>query len=286
MGGVLADADRDATLILGEVTDNPKKQIAILQPMADYAASKLGDVGIKKGAVFMAKNKAEMILAIKEKRVDWITDSPFPALIMVEQAGAELFLRRWKNGVAEYRSLFVVKKDSPIADLPGLAGKKVAFSDPFSTTSYFVPMSALRNAGLNSVELKSPRETPPSDKVGYVFAKEDVNVFTWVQRGLVEAGTGSNTDLENNDTIKAMAGDLKVLHQTDPFPRAVELVRPDLDPKVKTRLKEVLMRAHEDPAAADALKAYKKTKQFDDITSAAQGMDTARQILEKVKDLF
>ena len=47
-----------------------------------------------------------------------------------------------------------------------------------------------------------------------------------------------------------------------PFPRALEIVRGDLDARVAARLREVLVEASRDPAAADAMRQFFRTTAF------------------------
>lgn len=284
LGGMLPaeSAERGQTLILGEITDNPKKQVGILKPMVDYAVSKMGEVGITAGDIIMLKNRDELVKAFQEGKVDWATDTPFPALFVAEQTGAELLVRRWKKGVGEYKSVFYTHKDSGINAITDLKGKKIVFQDPSSTTAFFVPSAILKQSGLALAELPSPREAAPADKVGYVLGKEEINMVTWVHRKMVEAGVFSNLDWD--DIPEATKADLKIIHESKLFPRGVEFVRKDMDPKVKAKLKEVLLKAGDDPAAADALKAYGKTKKFDEIAGPVQeGIAYAKQLLDASK---
>jgi len=50
------------------------------------------------------------------------------------------------------------------------------------------------------------------------------------------------------------------------MPRMIEMLRVSLDPKIKAKIKEVLLHAHEDPAAQEALRAYgPETAKFDEF---------------------
>ena len=63
-----------------------------------------------------------------------------------------------------------------------------------------------------------------------------------------------------------MKKDLEVIYQGKPMPRMIEMLRGNLNPKIKARIKEVLLRAHEDSAAQEALKAYgPETARFDEF---------------------
>ena len=57
-------------------------------------------------------------------------------------------------------------------------------------------------------------------------------------------------------------GDLVVFARSPEFPRALELVRGNLSPRVAERLREVLIEASRDPAAAEALAKFFRTTAF------------------------
>ena len=60
----------------------------------------------------------------------------------------------------------------------------------------------------------------------------------------------------------AFRADLNVIHETPDYPRALEMVRGDLDPKVEARLRDVLLQAASDPDAREALLQFFKTTRF------------------------
>ena len=59
-----------------------------------------------------------------------------------------------------------------------------------------------------------------------------------------------------------------LLRRCREFPRALELVRDGLDPLIEQRLREILLAAHDDPAARPALDAYLRTERFDVVDQA------------------
>ncbi len=273
------------SLVISKVSENPKKHYKYLKPIADYAARHMVDLGITDAKVLMARDNRQMISYLRQGKVDWITETPFSAVIFEQKGGAEILLRKWKKGVPEYHTVFFARKDSGIRTLSDLKGKTIAFQDPGSSTAYFIPASVLLREGLRLAQLAAPREKPSKDMVGYVFAGQEINISTWIYRGVVAAGAFNNLDWEKDDHVRmSFRKDMKIFHRTVPFPRALELVRKDLDPRIKQRLKEILLNAHMDPKANKILKAYQKTKKFDELDEISLvGLDDVRELLEIVQ---
>ena len=281
-------AEGRTTLVIGKVTNDPKTNYGRLKPVVDYVAARLGDVGITGGEVLLANTNDEMIRFLREGRVDWVTDGVISALRFVEVAGAEVFLRRWKDRASEYHTVFITRDDGGIDSLADLVGHRIAFEDPGSTSAYFAPLAALGEAGLELVALESQADTPAPNQIGYLFAGSEINIAIWVAKGRVSAGAYNNLDWANPDeTLQAIRGDLRIFHRTDPLPRAVELVREALDPAIKERLRETLLNAHLDPTAADALEAYSGTGRFDPFTGEAKdGLDVARRLYVEIRSML
>ena len=266
---VLAEPARHEVLVISKVSLDPKKHYRYLKPMVDYVAERMKDLGIKEGRVLMAKDNAQMIQFIRQGRVDWITEPPFSAVLFEEATGAEFLLDKWKKGVPVYHSVFITRKGSGIRTLNDLAGKVIAFEDPGSTSSYFIPSYLLLKAGHKMVELASVRERPPADAIGYVFAGQEINVAMWTYKGLVDAGALSNLDMEDDDDVPpSIRGQMDIFHRSANFLRAVEMVRSDLPAPLKKRLREILLASDKDPAAAQVLHTYEKTVKFEDFDEA------------------
>lgn len=258
--------EREQTLIFGRVSTNPKKHIKDLQPVVDYVASKMGDVGIKDGAVLFAKDIDQMIKYLKQGRVDWITETPFPATLLKKETHAEIALLRWKKKVRTYSTIFITKKDSNIKTLGDLVGKKIALEDRGSTTGYFLPISLIIKNGIPVAELFSPRESAHSNSANYIFAKTENNISAWVYQGLADAGAMSNLDWEEDDRVPLkMKEELHIFHQSMEIPRAVEIFASHLNSKKKSRLTDILINMHKDPSAENILRSHKKTTKFEEI---------------------
>ena len=279
---VLSETVNGSSINIGRVHATPSKAYAEVKPIVDYVASALVDLGITEGKVVVAKNRQEMIDLLKDGKVDWTTDSVISALIYSEKARADILMRRWAGGVPTYYSIIFARRDSGIFSLKDLKGKKIAFENPGSTSSFYIPVATLMKAGVELVELPSAQAKTPQTKAGYTFAGDELSITTWVHRQVVDAGAYHNQNWEKSETNpEAMKADLKIVYQSKPFPRMVEVVRTTLNPKIKKRLKEILSNAHNDPAAQEALKMFNKTVRFDEFKGEALSeLDEARELLK------
>ena len=107
----------------------------------------------------------EMAKLLKSGDVNIYFDSPCPALTAMHRSGAKPFLRRWKNGIASYYTEIFVRKDSGIEKLEDLKGKVIAFEDPYSTSSYFLPKSILTGAGIKMTQKTNFASSVAPDEV-------------------------------------------------------------------------------------------------------------------------
>jgi len=283
--GLDNDALSKKTLVIGKVSDNPKKHYRYLKPMVDYIVKNMGDLGVEEGRVLMARNNRQMINYLRQGKVDWVTETPFSAVEFQDKAGAEIFLRKWKKGVPQYHTVFFTRKDSGINKLEDLTGKTIAFEDPGSSSAFYIPAAVLIDKGLKLTQLATTRESPSDDMLGYVFSGEEVNTSVWVYKGLVSAGAFNNLDWDKNDHLpESYKTDLKIIHTTKSFPRAIELVNNKLADVYKKRLKKLLLNAHNDPEAKTVLRSYQKTLKFDEIDAEGMaGLNEARRLGEIVR---
>lgn len=262
-------AQTPSTLVLGRVSDDPKAHYERLKPLLDYAVAHMADLGIREGRVLMARDAQQMVSYLRQGKVDWITETSGAAIGFEERAHARILLRARRGGLFDYRTVFFTRKDSGIRSIEQLAGRSLGFQHPMSTSAYLVPAAILLDRGLPLAIQASPLERPPAKFVGYVFSRSEGNLVTWVQKGLVDAAAFSNQDWDELQLNEPeVASDLMVFHESREYPRAVELVREGLDPRIEKRLREVLLAAHDDPAARAALDAYTRTERFDEVDAA------------------
>ncbi|HEU0154093.1 MAG TPA: phosphate/phosphite/phosphonate ABC transporter substrate-binding protein [Arenimonas sp.] len=261
----------DGVLVLGRISDDPRRHHEQLKPLLDYVVPRMRTVGITQGRVLMARDPQQMMSYLRRGKVDWVTETPGTGLLLADRVGARPLLLTERSGAREYRSVIFVRRDSGITDLDQLLGKTIAFQSPSSTSAYLVPAMALRRRRLPMGLMVSPLEGREPGSVGYVFANTDANLAAWVHKRLVDAGGFSDQDWDQLQRVsEAFRRDLVVIHTTEPVPRAMELVSANMAPDVEARLKEVLLGASTDPQARDALRQFFRTTGFYEPDAAAQ----------------
>lgn len=277
--------DDPGVLVLGRISDDPKSHYEQLKPLLDYVVPRMADMGIREGRILMARDAQQMASYLRRGRVDWVTETAGTGMLLRARAGATPLLLTERDGVRHYHSVFFARRDSGIETLADLKGQRLAFQLPSSTSAYFVPAGELLAEGLDLEILLSPQDRLQSDAVGYLFARSELNIATWVHKGLVDVGVMSNLDWSNPQRVPpAFRGDLAVFARSPDYPRAIELVRGDMDARVQARLAEVLMQAAQDPAAGDALLRFFKTTRFlplDDESRRA--LDRIARDVERVR---
>ena len=267
----------DGVLVLGRVSDDPKTHYDQLKPLLDYVIPRMASVGIRSGRILMARDPQQMASYLRRGRVDWINETAGNAAILEQRGVARTFLITEREGAVRYHTVFFVRRDSPIQSLKDLAGHSIAFQNPYSTSAYFLPAAQLLDEGMALEILLSPMDKPAPDRVGYVFARTELNITTWVHKRLVDVGVLSNLDWINPVRMPpAFSQDFRVIGRSEDVPRALMLMRTGLAPNVQARLQQVLLDAARDPDAGEALRRFMGTAHFVPIT------DADKQVLQRL----
>jgi phosphonate transport system substrate-binding protein len=191
---------------------------------------------------------------------------------------ALIILRRWKDGLAEYRSLIFANKSGPVSRLEDLRGKLIVFEDPGSTSGYFLPKMLLLKKGFKVTEKAGPKAKVAPGEIGYFFESTDRISIDYVLSGEAAAGAFSDDDHGALDASKKAA--INVLAQSETLPRHLVSTRKDLDPAVRARLIEILLSMHLDDEGRKILQKTDNTSKFDRLPG---GEDRVRR---KLIDIF
>jgi phosphonate transport system substrate-binding protein len=259
------------TLTLGAVFEHPREPVEEhFRPLVTYAARKLSPSGETKGLVIVAPNAAQMMKLLEEKRVDFYMESPYSTYVINRLGSATILLRRWKGGVAEYRSLIFTGKENGIARLEELRGKVIAFEDPGSTSGYFLPKLFLLKKGFSLVEKPSLGAKVGAGEIGYIFTGTDKNVVSLVLQRKVAAGAFSSDDHASLDEKSKAA--IAILGESESVPRHLVSVRKDLPEPVLRRLKEILLGMHQDDEGQKILRQTGNTTKFDALPGGEESV--------------
>ena len=249
-------------ITLGLVSTTSQKEIEEhFQSFVHYVARRLGAGRDIEGRVIIVPTALQMAKLLEEKKIDFYMESPYPTYLINKQGAAVLLLRRWKSGMAEYRSLIFSKQNGETRRLEQLRGKMIAFEDAGSTSGYFLPKVLLLKKGFKLTEKPSSDAKVGAKEIGYVFASTDVNVVNLVLSNRVAAGAFSNDDYGALD--EKQKADIAILAQTDLFPRHLVSVRKDLDSTARTRLKETLLSMSQDEEGRTIMQQTDNTTRFD-----------------------
>jgi phosphonate transport system substrate-binding protein len=184
------------TLTLGIVAEIDQQQVAEhFRGFIRYVAGKISSTGTIEGTVFVAQTPAQLADLLRQKKVDFYMESPYPTYIINSVHGAgRLLLRRWKRGASEYQSLIFTKAGGEAKRLEDLRGRIISFEDPGSTSGHFLPKFFLSRLGFK-LSQKSGTDSPVSaGEVGYVFTYSQEKLVDLVLTKQAAAGAFSSDD--------------------------------------------------------------------------------------------
>ncbi|OPZ08048.1 MAG: ABC transporter, phosphonate, periplasmic substrate-binding protein [Alphaproteobacteria bacterium ADurb.BinA280] len=231
--------------------------------LLDHVVERMHDVGIREGRVLMARDALQMASYLRRGRVDWVSETGAGAVLLQERAKAETLVLSERNGIRRYRTIYLARRDSEVKSLDDLRGRRIAFQNRTSTSAYYIPAMELLAHHIPLEVLGSLGDQPGPDTAGFLFARTERNIATWVHKGLVDVGAVSNLDWANPQHIpEFFRRDLVILRESQDVPRGIEVVRRDLDPVVRQRL---LVAIGKDPAGDSPPELVKQNQRFFDL---------------------
>jgi phosphonate transport system substrate-binding protein len=202
------------------------------QPLLDDMSTAIG-VPVEP---FFGSNYTVLVEAMRGNQTQVAWFSAKPAVEAIDRAGAEVIARTVnKEGLDSYRSTLVVKTGSGITlDQVLACGKRFDFGigDAQSTSGTLAPMAFLFN----------PRGIVPAQCFKTVrSANHQANAFA-VATGVVDVATSNtvNTVFLNRQN-PAIAAQITEIWQSPPIPESGILVRGDLDPAIKEKIRSFFL---------------------------------------------
>ncbi|MCH9056052.1 phosphonate ABC transporter substrate-binding protein [Synechococcus sp. PCC 6716] len=223
-------------LVMGLIpAENNEEMIDKFEPMRAYLEQKLG----RPVKVFTATDYAGVIEAMRQDRVDVAWFGPLSYILAEKEAGAEAFaVGVTADGTSTYHSIFVVPGDSPLQSIKDLQGKNVALVDPASTSGGLVPRFMV-----SEVVGKKPEDF--FGKLTYAGSHDAAGLA--VKNGTVDAAAMS--EITYRKMLKEgliTPESVRILVKSEALPGSPLVYRSDLDEDTKTKIRDVILNAHND----------------------------------------
>ena len=172
-------------LVLGSVAmDIPAVMHARLRPLTTYLSKELGvAVNLK-----LSPNMGAAINEAANANVDLAYLTPVAYLKAHDKGNAKIIAKTVTNGKSSFQLMIVVKEDSPIKTIEGLAGKSFAFGDPKA----LLQRAVVVNSGIELEQFKDYKFIGHYDNIARAVAigdfdagiLKDTTAFKWQNKGL------------------------------------------------------------------------------------------------------
>ena len=154
IGSMKVSKRRDITggaLMMGVIPlDAPAEMHRRFTPLADYLSRAIG----RRVELSLAVDFAQTLRDLEEGATHLAYLTPTTYLEAHKKFGAALLVKALRNGVPYTHSTIVVRAGGGISTVEEIKGKRFAFGDKMSTSSYLIPRAMLANAGIRLGDLK------------------------------------------------------------------------------------------------------------------------------------
>ena len=219
----------------------PKAGFAYYKQFLDYIGE---DLGMQ--VEFIDKeNYADINALLKAGELEAAFVCSGPYVDGHKEFGLELLAVPQAYGKTVYHSYIIVPSSSPVNKFEELRGETFAFTDPQSNTGKLVPTYML--ARMN--------ETPDSFFKEYRFTYAHDKSIKAVALKMVDGAAVDSLIWEYADiTDPEFTSKTRIILKSPPYGIPPFVVRPELDPEIKDRLKQILLGVHRDEAGKNILK--------------------------------
>ncbi|WP_248930118.1 phosphate/phosphite/phosphonate ABC transporter substrate-binding protein [Paenibacillus hamazuiensis] len=221
----------------------PSQQAETLEAKAKPLEKLLGDkLGIPV-KVSVSTNYNTVIEAMASKQVDvgFLPPSNY-VVAHDDKKAADLLLQAQRFGVDDatgqptkdlvdfYKSMIIVKADSPIKDIKDLKGKKIAWQDVTSSAGYIYPAILLKKNGID----------PDKDVTGITVKGHDKGVLAVLNGDVDAAAVFQDIRAQMKDVPDAVQK-TRVLSFTDKIPNDTISVRSDMSQAWRDKISQAFI---------------------------------------------
>lgn len=254
----------------------PSVEVKVLEDSSQKVKKYLEEVTPYKFEMAIPASYVAVVEALGTARADIAALSTFAYILAREKYEAEAKLTVVRYGSTTYQGQIISRKDGPIQKVEDIAGKKMAFVDPASTSGYLLPLKMLREKKIE------PSET--------VFGMKHDTVVSMVYQGQVEVGAtfySPKADGAIQDARRLVLTQypdveekIQILALTDPIPNDAIVFRKDMDPALVDTVMQGLQRYIRSDEGKDALGKLYGITDFQPTTD--KEYDGVRQLLSTV----
>jgi phosphonate transport system substrate-binding protein len=202
--------------------DNPRILYEEYKPLMDYLSEKTG----YHFKLVLKKGYRDTVKGFENGTIDMALLGPLTYLEAHTMYDVKCILRpKGMNKDGTYRSVIIVRKDSPITVLSELKGTTFAFADYKSTAGNLIPRIMLAKAGIHLMDLKS-----------YTNFDYYYSVLRAVLSGQFEAGA-----MKDTIAYRYLRGGIKIIAESEPIPTGCIVVSSHISPDVAEKIKSALL---------------------------------------------
>ncbi len=251
----------DGALRMGVIPlDAPAEMYRRFTPLADYLTRSLG----KRVELSTAVDFVQTLKDLEEGVTQLAFLTPTTYLEARKKFGAVLLAKALRNGVPYTHSAIVVRSGGGISSMEAIKGKRFAFGDRMSTSSYLIPRAMLADAGVGLDDLKH-----------YAFLGHHDAVAAAVLAGEYDAG-----GIRESTAKSFESRGLAVLKTSIDIPEFNICVTKDMDRTTAERIKRALTSM----SRRDAEQAHSLTLIDPDYTGFMEAADNDYEAIGKIMD--
>ncbi len=230
--------------------ENPNELLRIYTPFAEYLAKELG-VKVQFTPVV---DYAATVEGLAARKLDLVWYGGFTSVQAVRRTNGQATRLAMRKEDAEFKSVFVTRKDSGIKSLGDLKGKTFAFGSVSSTSGHLMPRYFLLKNGIDP-------ERDFAQKPAFSGAHDATAL--WVESGKVDAGALNFLVWDKLvETKKVDLTKITVFWTTPPYVDYVWTARSDLDPGLRERITQAFLKLKYDNPEHKRLLDLHRTKGY------------------------
>ncbi len=209
--------------------ENPNELLRVYTPFVDYLARELG----MRVRFIPVVDYAATVEGLAAKKLDLVWYGGFTSVQAVRQTHGTAKRLVLRQEDAEFRSVFITRKNSGIKTLEDLKGRTFSFGSVSSTSGHLMPRYFLLKHGLN----------PERDLKHVAYSGAHDATALWVESGKVDAGALNFLVWDKLvQSKKVDAANVTVFWTTPPYADYVWTVRGDLGKGLQERIASAFLK--------------------------------------------